>query len=156
MIAEPALHYSSTHLNELELEAAIPYDYIIIEGLALPRVASSKLDLRSSKLDEDIRSFVSVCHGDKIDTARLLKACRAHCELLRRGGTALCLVAKDFECNVAKADALFKKSPNEFKNLTSLLKFEKSTGIHDGNILDDSSAAVVRYITYCVGISSLH
>lgn len=142
MIAEPALHYSRTHLNELELEAAVPYDYIIVEGLALPRVASSKLNLRSSKLDEVVRAFVRVCHGDKIDTARLLKACRAHNELLKIGGAALCLVAKDLECNIDKAEALLKKSPKECENLTSLLEHEKSAGIHNGNVLDDSSAAV--------------
>lgn len=144
MIAEPALHYSSTHLNELELEqeAALPYDYIIVEGLALPRVASSKLDLRSSKLDEVVRSFVRVFHGDKIDTARLLAACRAHNELLKIGGAALCLVAKDMESNIDKAEALYKKSPEKCHNLTSLLEHEKSSGIHNGSVLDDSSAAV--------------
>lgn len=142
MIAEPALHYSSTHLHELELEAAVPYDYIIVEGLALPRVASSKLNLRSSKLDEAIRSFVRVCHGDKIDTARLLSACRAHNELLKIGGAALCLVAKDLETNIDKAEVLFKKSPKECQTLTSLLEHERSAGIHNGSILDDASAAV--------------
>lgn len=142
MIAEPALHYSSTHLNELELEAAVPYDYIIVEGLALPRVASSKLSLRSSKLDEVIRAFVRVCHGDKIDTARLLEACRAHNELLKIGGAALCLVAKDLESNIDKAEALFKRKPKECQTLTSLLAHEKSAGIHNGSNLDDSSAAV--------------
>lgn len=142
MIAEPALQYSSTHLNELEMEAAVPYDYIIVEGLALPRVASSKLNLRSSKLDEVIRAFVRVFHGDKIDTVRLLKACRAHIELLTVGGAALCLVSKDMQCNIEKVEAFFKKAPENCQNLTSLLEHEKSTGIHNGTILDDSSAAV--------------
>jgi hypothetical protein len=142
MIADPAVYYSSTHLSELEMEAAVPYDYIIVEGLALSRVASSKLDLRTSKLDEVIRSFVRVCHGDKIDTARLLKACRAHNELLKLGGAALFLVAKDLESNIDKAEALFKKSPKECQNLTSLLAHEKKSGIHNGSVLSDSSAAV--------------
>ena len=143
MIAEPqAIHYSETHQNELELEAAVPYDYIIVEGLALPRVASSKLDLRSSKLDGVIRAFARVFHGHKIDTARLLEACRAQNELLQIGGTALCLAAKDLQCNIVKVENLFKQFPKECQNLTSMLEHEKSLGIHDGNILNDSSAAV--------------
>ncbi|KAL7426281.1 hypothetical protein ACHAXH_000296 [Discostella pseudostelligera] len=110
----------------------------------LPRISSSKLDLRSSKLDEVIRSFTKVFDAERneIDTAKLLKACRAHLELMRSGGSALCLVAKDLESNLLKVEALYKKSPMECKTLTSLLELERESNLHNGNILHDPSASM--------------
>ena len=137
----------------------------------LPRVTSSKLELRSSRLDEVVRSFARAfatdrCPGGReIDAAMLLRACRAHLELMRVGGSALCLVAKDLENNLRKAESVFARysstlsssssnndnnnnnsnsdNDNEFITLTSLLKYERNTpGVHNGNILGENSAAM--------------
>lgn len=133
----------------------------------LPRVTSSKLGLQSSHLDEVIRSFARAfatkCPGGReIDATQLLLACRAHLELMRVGGSALCLVAKDLENNLRKAESVFAQysstfsssspnnnncsnsnSNNELLTLTSLLEYERNTpGIHNGNILGENSAAM--------------
>jgi len=151
MIADRTLHsYSNGTLNELELDGycdfGFPNGHVAFEfsklAATLPRVSSSKLDLRSSRLDEVIRAFAKVFDGREIDMAKLLKACRAHLELMRSGGAALCLVAKDLENNLHKAETLFKKSPKECKTLESLLKLERKSDIHNGNILQESSAAM--------------
>ncbi|KAL7530414.1 hypothetical protein ACHAXR_003486 [Thalassiosira sp. AJA248-18] len=143
---------SNNTLNELELDGYCDFGFPnVANGAAwefsklaatLPRVSSSKLDLRSSKLDEVIRTFAKVFNGRDIDTAKLLKAIRAHLELMKSGGAALCIVAKDLESNLHKAEALFKKSPTECKTLASLLELERSSDIHDGNELQDPSAAM--------------
>ena len=140
MIVERAVHSNATS-KWSELEANVAWEFGRFAA-NLPRVSSSKLDLRSSKLDEVIRSFSSVLQGREIDTAQLLKACRAHLALLQSGGAALCLVAKDLESNLRKAEALYKKSPKEGKSLTSLLEIERKSGIHNGNLLRDPSAAM--------------
>mmetsp|Transcript_21390 Transcript_21390/g.46444 ORF Transcript_21390/g.46444 Transcript_21390/m.46444 type:complete len:269 (-) Transcript_21390:163-969(-) len=151
MIAERAIHsYSNGKLNELELDGycdfGFPTGHATWEfgklAATLPRVSSSKLDLRSSKLDEVIRTFAKVFDGSEIDTSRLLRACRAHLELMKSGGAAMCLVAKDLESNLHKAEALFKKSPKECKTLASLLELERKGDIHNGNVLSDPSAAM--------------
>lgn len=158
MIAERAIHSHSTGmLNELELDGYCDFGFPIGHGASwefannnkldnnpatLPRVSSSKLDLRSSKLDEVIRTFAKVFDGNDIDTAKLLKACHAHLELMKIGGAALCLVAKDLESNLRKAEALFAKCPRECGTLASLLALERERGIHDGNVLGESSAAM--------------
>ena len=147
MIAERAIHSCSYGtLNELDLDGycdfgfpAAAYELVVA---SLPRVSSSKLDLRSSKLDEVIRAFAKVFDGREIDTAKLLKALKAHLELMRSGGAAMCLVAKDFEYNVLKVATLYKKSPKECKTLASMLELERESGIHDGNILQEASAAM--------------
>lgn len=137
----------------------------------LPRVTSSRLELQSSRLDEVVRSFARAfatnCPGGRpeIDATMLLRACRAHLELMRVGGSALCLVAKDLENNLRKAEAVFVRysstlsssssdhsrssngssndNDNEFITLTSLLEYERNTpGVHDGNILGETSAAM--------------
>ena len=105
-------------------------------------MSSSKLDLRSSKLDEVIRAFAKVYKGGDIDTAKLLKARRAHLELMRSGGAALCLVAKDLENNLEKVESLFRRRPKECKTLLSMLELERGSNIHDGNVLRDTSAAM--------------
>jgi len=144
---------STNTLTELELdgycdfgfpnasqEAAWEISNLI--AATLPRVSSSKLDLRSSKLDEVIRTFAKVFDGREIDTKQLLKAIRAHLELMKSGGAALCLVAKDLDCNLRKVEALYTRSPKECKTLASLLELERNSGIHDGNRLKDPSAAM--------------
>lgn len=144
--------YSNSTLNELGIDAgycdfgfphthAAAWEFGKI-GVTLHRVSSSKLDLRSSKLDEVIRSFAKVFDGRDVDTDLLIKACRAHLELMRSGGAALCLVAKDLESNLKKAEAVFKKFPTECKTLASLLELERESDIHDGNVLRDPSAAM--------------
>ena len=108
----------------------------------IPRLPSKKLHSKSSKLDEVLRTFSTVHNGRDVDTAQLLKACRAHLAFMKSGGSALRLVAKDLESNLHKAEALFKKSPKECRRLTSLLETEQGSGIHNGNILRDPSAAM--------------
>jgi hypothetical protein len=159
MIAKrPSSHSLSNNsngtLNELlELEShycdfGFPVGHAVTTweflSATLPRISSSKLDLRSSKLDEVIRSFAKVFDAERneIDTSKLLRACRAHLELMRAGGSALCLVAKDLESNLQKVEALYKQSPKECKTLTSLLEMERNSNLHNGNILQDPSAAI--------------
>jgi hypothetical protein len=144
---------SNNTLAELELDGYCDFGFPIASheeaweisnflAASLPRVSSSKLDLRSSKLDEVIRTFAKVFDGREIDTAQLLKAIRAHLELMKSGGAALCLVAKDLDCNLRKVEALYTKSPKECKTLSSLLELERTKDIHDGNRLKDPSAAM--------------
>mmetsp|Transcript_3146 Transcript_3146/g.6953 ORF Transcript_3146/g.6953 Transcript_3146/m.6953 type:complete len:353 (+) Transcript_3146:219-1277(+) len=94
------------------------------------------------KLDDVLKTFKSVLSGDDVDTAQLLKACRAHLILMKTGGSAMRVVAKDMEGNLNKAEALFKKLPREGKSLASLLENERESGIHDGNMLKNASAAM--------------
>lgn len=143
---------SAGTLNELELDGYCDFGFPTVStgaawevgklAATLPRVSSSKLDLRSSKLDEVIRTFAKVFDGKTIDTAKLLKAIRAHLELMKSCGASLCLAAKDLEGNLRKAETLFKKSPKECKTLASLLELERSSDIHNGNALQDPSAAM--------------
>ena len=101
-----------------------------------------KRTLKSTKLDEVCHTFSTVLRGNEVDTAQLLKACRAHVDLMKTGGPSLRLVAKDLESNVQKAERAFKKSPKESKNLISLLESEKRLGIHNGDELEEKSAAM--------------
>mmetsp|Transcript_14669 Transcript_14669/g.31887 ORF Transcript_14669/g.31887 Transcript_14669/m.31887 type:complete len:337 (+) Transcript_14669:224-1234(+) len=102
-----------------------------------------KNNLKScKKLDEVCHTFASVQRGNEVDTAQLLKACRAHLAFMKTGGSSLRLVAKDLESNVKKAEKVYKKSPKEGKRLSSLLQSEKSSGIHNGNELQEKSAAM--------------
>lgn len=62
---------------------------------------------------------------------------------MKSGGSSLRLVAKDLEANVQKAERVFKKqSPKESKCLSSMLECEKESGIHNGNELQEKSAAM--------------
>ena len=62
---------------------------------------------------------------------------------MKSGGAALRVVAKDMEANLNKAESLFKNlSKDEGKYISSLLEVERNSGIHDGNILKDASAAM--------------
>jgi len=96
----------------------------------------------SKKLDDVIILFKSVLNGSQLDTEQLLKACRAHLVLMRSGGAALKVVAKDMEANLNKAETLFKKLPQEGKNVATLLSAEREAGVHDGSKLKNESAAM--------------
>ena len=96
----------------------------------------------TGKLDDVLRAFTSVLNGNEVDTAQLIKACRAHLILMKSGGGALRLVAKDLEANLNKAESLFEKLPEDGKSLASLLEAERKSGIHDGNMLKEDSAAM--------------
>mmetsp|Transcript_20720 Transcript_20720/g.37187 ORF Transcript_20720/g.37187 Transcript_20720/m.37187 type:complete len:359 (-) Transcript_20720:180-1256(-) len=103
-------------------------------------------NLKSSckKLDDVCHTFSSVLRksNNEVDTAQLLKACRAHLAFMKTGGSSLRLVAKDLESNVHKAEKAFKKSPKEGKSLSSLLQCEKNKGMHKGDELHEKSAAM--------------
>lgn len=117
------------------------------------KLASSMLKLFPSKqkanlrrLDDVLTSFKSVLRSNReVDIAHLLKACRAHLTLVKSGGAALKLVAKDMESNLQKAETLharLRSSNKKGADLSSMLSIEREMGIHDGNILKDSSAAM--------------
>ena len=98
---------------------------------------------KSTKLDEVCQTFSSVLRsGNDIDTAQLLKACRAHVALMRTGGPSLRLVAKDLESNVQKAENAFRQSPQNSRILSALLESERISGIHNGSNLAEKSAAM--------------
>lgn len=94
------------------------------------------------RLDEDCRAFSSVLRVDGVDTARLLRACRAHLAVMKSGGPSLRLVARDLESNVRKAERAFKKCPEGGTRLSSLLGSERDKGVHDGDRLHEDSAAM--------------
>ena len=144
MIADRALNsYSNTAINELDVVGYCDFGFAIGEVSAtIPRISSSKLDLRSSKLDEVIRAFAKVIDGNDITMTKLLKSFRAHLDLLKKGGAALCLVAKDLEANIHKVESFYKKNKPGCETLASLLELERESGIHDGNVLQDPSAAI--------------
>ncbi|KAL3786578.1 hypothetical protein ACHAWO_000732 [Cyclotella atomus] len=97
------------------------------------------------RLDDVLTSFKSVLrNGKEVDISQLLKACRAHLTLVKSGGAALRLVAKDMENNLQKAEALHSqlRKSNKGQNLSSMLSIERELGLHNGNILKDDSAAM--------------
>jgi len=99
--------------------------------------------LKSTKLDEVCQTFATVLRpGDEVDTAQLLRACRAHVDLMKTGGPSLRLVAKDLESNVRKAEEAFRSSPGDGKDLSSLLERERGLGLHNGSELHERSAAM--------------
>ena len=105
----------------------------------------NKQKVNFRRLDDVVTSFKSVLrNGDKVDVSNLLKACRAHLTLVKSGGTALKVVAKDMEGNLQKAEVLHNKlrSQNKGKDLSELLEIERQQGIHEGNMLRDPSAAM--------------
>lgn len=99
-------------------------------------------NLKAHKLDDVCHAFSSVLKGNEVDTAQLLKACKAHLAFMKNGGSSLRLVAKDLESNVHKAEKVYKKSPKEHKCLSSLLQCEKDKDIHNGDELHEKSAAM--------------
>jgi len=105
------------------------------------RLPSRRRRLRADKLDNVCTNFSAVMTGGEIDTAQLLKACRAHLALVKSGGRALSLVAKDLECNVNKAEHVLKQSRSGGA-LSSLLQDERDAGAHNGSELHEDSAAM--------------
>ena len=101
-----------------------------------------RIRIKSSKLDEVCHTFSSVLRGNEVDTAQLLKACRAHLNFMKSGGSSLRLVAKDLESNVQKAEKVYKKSGKDGRCLSSLLQCERESGIHNGDELHEKSAAM--------------
>lgn len=99
-------------------------------------------NLKAHKLDDVCHAFSSVQKGNEVDTAQLLKACKAHLAFMKNGGSSLRLVAKDLESNMHKAEKVYKKSPKEHKCLSSLLQCEKDKDIHNGDELHEKSAAM--------------
>ena len=99
--------------------------------------------LKSSKLDEVCHTFSTVLRsGDEVDTAQLLRACRAHVDLMKTGGPSLRLVARDLESNVKKAEEAFRQSPRDGQRLSTLLERERGRGVHKGSELHERSAAM--------------
>lgn len=110
---------------------------------ALPFLPPRKRQLKCTKLDDVYKTFSACINGNnEVDTAQLLKACRAHLIFMKSAGSSLRLVAKDLESNLQKAEKPFKKSPKEGKTLASLLESEREAGIHQGNVLKEQSAAM--------------
>ena len=132
------------------LQFGFPATSFELDSLAatLPRVSSSKLDLRNSKLDEVVRAFGKVLgDGRDISVCRLIKAIRAHLDLMRSGGAALSLVAKDLESNLLKVEQLYRRHPNKCKTLASLLEFERDEMvIHRGNELEEDSGESIKVL----------
>jgi hypothetical protein len=98
---------------------------------------------RSTKaLETVVHSFSSVSDGQRINTAQLLDACRSHLQLIQSGGAALALVAKDLDQNLLKAEAFYRTRPKDCFDLASLLEIEQMSGVHNGNKLGETSAAM--------------
>ena len=132
--AETEKHWSGFHHNiEREWSKVIS---------SMGKLLSGRERRGTGKLDNVLRAFTSVLNGNEVDTAQLIKACRAHLILMKSGGGALRLVAKDLEANLNKAESLFEKLPEDGKSLASLLEAERRSGIHDGNMLKEDSAAM--------------
>lgn len=145
MLAENPVSVQSYSELDGYCEFGFPATSFELGSLAatLPRVSSSKLDLRNGKLDEVVRAFGKVYDGRDISVCSLIKAIRAHLELMRSGGAALSVVAKDLENNLCKVEQLYRRHPNKCKTLASLLEFERDEMvIHRGNELKEDSAAM--------------
>mmetsp|Transcript_16371 Transcript_16371/g.34259 ORF Transcript_16371/g.34259 Transcript_16371/m.34259 type:complete len:333 (+) Transcript_16371:189-1187(+) len=138
-VGERIQNDASKNLKEFQMNVSREWGKFVAN---IPRLPSRNFNSKSGKLDEVLRTFSSVLNGQDLDTAQLLKACRAHLALMKASGASLRLVAKDLESNLQKAEALYKKSPKECQNLSSLLQMERESGIHDGNVLRDPSAAI--------------
>jgi len=114
--------------------------------IPLPHLGKKRKNPKSccKKLDDVCHTFSSVLRksNNEVDTAQLLKACRAHLAFMKTGGSSLRLVAKDLESNVQKAERAFKKFHKEGKYLSSLLECEKNRGMHDGDELHEKSGAM--------------
>ncbi|EJK47341.1 hypothetical protein THAOC_33946, partial [Thalassiosira oceanica] len=90
-----------------------------------------------------LHAFKDVLKGGDLDVAKLLEAIRAHLALMRSGGAALKLVARDLESNLNKAENLFRTLPDrDRRSLEVLLHSEKQEGVHFGNELDNKSGAM--------------
>ena len=92
-----------------------------IPKLRLARRKNKRIRIKSSKLDEVCHTFSSVLRGNEVDTAQLLKACKAHLAFMKSGGSSLRLVAKDLESNVQKAERVYKKSGKDGRCLSLII-----------------------------------
>lgn len=131
------------HWNGIQSHLDKEWTKLASNVVKLFRVNKRKVNLR--RLDDVVASFKYVLrNGDKVDVSNLLKACRAHLTLVKSGGAALKVVAKDMEGNLDKAEVLHNKlrSQNKGKDLSQLLEIERQQGIHEGNMLRDPSAAM--------------
>ena len=109
----------------------------------IQRLLSQRTRNRGGKLDASLHAFKDVLKGDDLDVRNLLEAIRAHLGLMRSGGPALKLVARDLESNLKKAESLFRTSPaRDRRSLEVLLHSEKQEGVHVGNELDNKSGAM--------------
>lgn len=138
--------HSETNKQWSDIQSHIEREWSKLASSVLKILPANKQgSLGSRQLDEVLGSFKSVLrNGREVEVSQLLKACRAHLTLVKTGGSALKLVAKDMENNLSKAEALYHqiRSTNKGKDLTSLLEVERERGIHDGNVLQDQSAAM--------------
>jgi hypothetical protein len=105
-------------------------------------LSPTKRQVKCSKLDDVCKTFSACLRGNEVDTAQLIKACRAHLIFMKSVGSSLRLVAKDLESNLQKAEKPFQKSPKQGKTLSSLLESERDAGIHQGSMLKEHSAAM--------------
>ncbi|KAL7554590.1 hypothetical protein ACHAWF_018392 [Thalassiosira exigua] len=173
MIADRALHsLSYGTLSELELDGYCDFGFpaalhdaaaLRLRGVGVEEEeeeTTKELLVRPSpsrkrtRLDDAIDSFARVVDDDGgIDAAELVEATRAHLAMIRSGGSALALVAKDLEGNLAKVTELLATtteptaSPRgerrgERRTLEDLLRLEQGRGVHDGNVLRDPSGAM--------------
>lgn len=109
----------------------------------IQRLLSQRTRNRGGKLDASLHAFKDVLKGGDLDVAKLLEAIRAHLALMRSGGAALKLVARDLESNLNKAENLFRTLPDrDRRSLEVLLHSEKQEGVHFGNELDNKSGAM--------------
>mmetsp|Transcript_21446 Transcript_21446/g.45837 ORF Transcript_21446/g.45837 Transcript_21446/m.45837 type:complete len:369 (+) Transcript_21446:112-1218(+) len=151
--SETVKHWNGIHRQIAgEWDKLIGHEWDKLIGREWDKLASSVVKLfsdsevrheGSEKLDEVIRTFSSVLNGNDVNTAQLLRACRAHLLLMKTGGASMRVVARDMEANLDKAESLFKKLPKQVGGrLATLLERERESGIHDGSVLKDDSAAM--------------
>mmetsp|Transcript_25994 Transcript_25994/g.34519 ORF Transcript_25994/g.34519 Transcript_25994/m.34519 type:complete len:244 (+) Transcript_25994:209-940(+) len=85
--------------------------------------------------------------GKYLNVAELLDACRDFSSALRKIGQTT--LARDFESNIRKAEALYNSAPsNQRQSLSSLLLLERESGIHgpNGQLQDYSAATGLLWI----------
>mmetsp|Transcript_23437 Transcript_23437/g.34567 ORF Transcript_23437/g.34567 Transcript_23437/m.34567 type:complete len:244 (-) Transcript_23437:97-828(-) len=85
--------------------------------------------------------------GKYLNVAELLDACRDFSSVLRKIGQTT--LARDFESNIRKAEALYNSAPsNQRQSLSSLLLLERESGIHgpNGQLQDYSAATGLLWI----------
>uniref|UniRef100_A0A7S4RGU5 Glycolipid transfer protein domain-containing protein n=1 Tax=Ditylum brightwellii TaxID=49249 RepID=A0A7S4RGU5_9STRA len=85
--------------------------------------------------------------GKYLNVAELLDACRDFSSVLRKIGQTT--LARDFESNIRKAEALYNSAPSsQRQSLSSLLLLERESGIHgpNGQLQDYSAATGLLWI----------
>lgn len=94
-------------------------------------------------------SFEPVLSNEEkyLNVAELLDACWDFSSVLRKIGQTT--LARDFESNIRKAEALYNSAPsNQRQSLSSLLLLERESGIHgpNGQLQDYSAATGLLWI----------